>query len=260
MQLSPAFLNVPHKDDLDYSQFLLSDSDEEQFKNLMTSEILVSWRQNDLTTAIPSYPPNKYSSEMSSKSQKLHAGVILKNELKTGDMHDILTYCTQYIAPEEKKIPYRGDVGTYKVAKKALNVSDQDLPFVPCIGPFYLQMEWCQLIFDLFYDETSGRDTGALHALRVILNAKQVPPPAEIRKNYYATNLFLDKVLDSFLVELFKLKDLRNGFSQEDVDKAGIEVCDLIFNSKELPELLSNRCPVCQAFHLGARRESRRCI
>ena len=71
MHLSPALPYVPRKDDLDYSQFLLSDSEEEQFKNLMASQILASWRQNDLTTATPSYPPNKYSSEMSSKSQKL---------------------------------------------------------------------------------------------------------------------------------------------------------------------------------------------
>ena len=43
------------------------------------------------------------------------------------------------------QIPYRGDVGTYRVTKSALMASDLDLPFVPCIGGFHLQMEWCQV-------------------------------------------------------------------------------------------------------------------
>ena len=45
------------------------------------------------------------------------------------------------------QVPYRGDVGTYKVAKKALSNSDPDegLPFVPCFGAFHLQMEGVQV-------------------------------------------------------------------------------------------------------------------
>ena len=44
---------------------------------------------------------------------------------------------------------YRGDVGTYRMAKKALSISDTPLPFVPCIGGFHLQMEWVQVCFFL---------------------------------------------------------------------------------------------------------------
>ena len=43
------------------------------------------------------------------------------------------------------QIPYCGDVGTYRVTLSALMASDLDLPFVPCIGGFHLQMEWCQV-------------------------------------------------------------------------------------------------------------------
>ena len=45
------------------------------------------------------------------------------------------------------QVPYRGDVGTYRVAMKALSIADptHQLPFVPCIGAFHLQMEWVQV-------------------------------------------------------------------------------------------------------------------
>lgn len=56
-----------------------------------------------------------------------------------------------------------------------------------------------QLIFDLHFDEQSGRDPTGLFALKSLLNSKQVK--VDIRKNYYAANYFLDKVLDALLIE-----------------------------------------------------------
>lgn len=57
-----------------------------------------------------------------------------------------------------------------------------------------------QAIFDLFHDEVGARDPEGLAAMKVILNCKQINPK-EIRKNYYAADLFLDKALDSILLE-----------------------------------------------------------
>ena len=51
---------------------------------------------------------------------------------------------------------------------------------------------------DKFYVETSGRDVSTLCAIKTILNSKQVTK--EVEKNYHAVSLFLDKVLDGYLL------------------------------------------------------------
>lgn len=82
-----------------------------------------------------------------------------------------------------------------------------------------------QVIFDLFYDEASARDSEGLAAMKILLNSKQVKPK-EIRKNFYAADLFLDKVLDSLLLEAVYYKlgvDVANPdieFNKEDSKKA----------------------------------------
>ena len=55
-----------------------------------------------------------------------------------------------------------------------------------------------QTIFEQFYDEGSARDVCGLYSLKVILNNKQVH--RDTRKDYWATTLFLDKVLDAYLI------------------------------------------------------------
>ena len=57
-----------------------------------------------------------------------------------------------------------------------------------------------QLIYNRFYDSESCKDCVGLSSLRVALGCKQINPK-EIRRNYYAADLLLDKVLDSMLVE-----------------------------------------------------------
>lgn len=57
-----------------------------------------------------------------------------------------------------------------------------------------------QLIFDRFYDASNNSDPEGLSAMKVILNAKQVIPD-NTRKNYYAASHFLDKVLDSLILQ-----------------------------------------------------------
>ena len=59
---------------------------------------------------------------------------------------------------------------------------------------------YLQAIFDLFYDEVRGRDSPGLAAMKSFLKCNQVNAK-EIRKNFYAADLFLDKVLDSILME-----------------------------------------------------------
>ena len=54
------------------------------------------------------------------------------------------------------------------------------------------------MIFDRFFNEKSGRDLESLYAIKVALNSKQVNK--DVRKDYYAASLFLDKVLDSYLI------------------------------------------------------------
>ena len=45
------------------------------------------------------------------------------------------------------QVLYRGDYATYERAKQAIMATDTSLPFVPAIGGFHLQMEWCQVSY-----------------------------------------------------------------------------------------------------------------
>ena len=56
-----------------------------------------------------------------------------------------------------------------------------------------------QMIMNKFYDTESATDSDGLYAIKVILNSNQVKE--DVRKNYYAASLFLDKVLDSYLLK-----------------------------------------------------------
>ena len=50
----------------------------------------------------------------------------------------------------------------------------------------------------MFLDENITRDPEGLASMASVLNCKQVRK--DVRKNYYAAEHFLDKVLDTFLV------------------------------------------------------------
>lgn len=56
-----------------------------------------------------------------------------------------------------------------------------------------------QVIFDCFYDPNSCRDPCSLAASKVVLNSKQVTP--DVRRNYYACSLFLEKIADAHLCD-----------------------------------------------------------
>ena len=55
-----------------------------------------------------------------------------------------------------------------------------------------------QAIMDRFFERGCCRDQMSLSALKVILKSDQVSP--DISKNYHAVHLFLDKVLDGYLI------------------------------------------------------------
>ena len=84
------------------------------------------------------------------------------------------------------------------------------------------------MIFDRFYDEQSGRDAEGIYALKVLLNSKQVQK--DVRKNFYAAEHFLDKVLDSYLLDLgAEALDVDVGCEGELQDEKGMHLSIMHF-------------------------------
>ena len=85
------------------------------------------------------------------------------------------------------------------------------------------------MIFDLFYDDLGARDAEGLAAMRNVLNCKQVVK--DTRKNFYAADLFLDKVLDALLMEAAynKFGVVTTSDTTVDTDKGIHKVKSIIF-------------------------------
>ena len=83
-----------------------------------------------------------------------------------------------------------------------------------------------QTIFERFYDEQSARDVSSLFSLKTILNSKQVHK--DTKKDYWATSLFLDKVLDGHLLyaalRSLKLKSLDDRDREFTTDEGMISI------------------------------------
>ncbi|XP_022783267.1 uncharacterized protein LOC111324048 [Stylophora pistillata] len=146
------------------------------------------------------------------KTEKVHLGVLQKNEQHEEDMIDILEFLLPYVPCHDSgttgkpvKVLSGGDYLTFERHKEAQSsMQDARTPLsrleglIPKVEDFHTQAEWMKVTWHHLYDTISSRDKGTLYAARNMIDARNVTDNPH--NNFYACSEFLNKVTRAYLI------------------------------------------------------------
>ncbi|XP_070572406.1 uncharacterized protein [Ptychodera flava] len=158
---------------------------------------------------LPHHLSHVYENEMKQKTEKVHLGVLEKNEQYGDDMLDILDYINQYVPKHSDDTPEKilsgGDYLTFERHKEAQS-QKQDSPtayqclegLVAKIEDFHAQAEWQKVIWHHLYSTASSKDIGTLYAARNATNSRNVS--SDPHRDFYANAELLDKFTNAYVI------------------------------------------------------------